>query len=58
MIYRKLPPHVRKRVNKYFEFKYQGKMFDERSILEEFNECLQQVNFSVVIFLKIILNFN
>jgi len=43
MIYRKLPRNLRQRISDYYEHRYQGKMFDERSILDELNECLKEV---------------
>ena len=43
MIYRKLPRNLRQRISDYYEHRYQGKMFDEKSILDELNECLKEV---------------
>lgn len=43
MAYRKLPRNLRQRITCYYEHRYQGKMFDEDSILEELNECLKEV---------------
>ena len=43
MIYRKLPRTMRQRITDYYEHRYQGKMFDEGSILGELNECLKEV---------------
>ncbi|XP_070206329.1 potassium/sodium hyperpolarization-activated cyclic nucleotide-gated channel 1-like [Littorina saxatilis] len=40
MIYRKLPRSLRQRITDYYEHRYQGKMFDEHTILSELNECL------------------
>ncbi|KAL8566272.1 hypothetical protein ACOMHN_056844 [Nucella lapillus] len=40
MIYRKLPRTLRQRITDYYEHRYQGKMFDETTILSELNECL------------------
>ncbi|XP_076465406.1 uncharacterized protein LOC143297117 [Babylonia areolata] len=40
MIYRKLPRSLRQRITDYYEHRYQGKMFDETTILSELNECL------------------
>ncbi|KAL8567133.1 hypothetical protein ACOMHN_033035 [Nucella lapillus] len=40
MIYRKLPRSLRQRITDYYEHRYQGKMFDEYTILSELNECL------------------
>ena len=44
MIYRKLPRNLRQRISDYYEHRYQGKMFDEESILGELNECLREVS--------------
>ncbi|XP_048247984.1 potassium/sodium hyperpolarization-activated cyclic nucleotide-gated channel 4-like isoform X3 [Haliotis rufescens] len=41
MIYRKLPRNLRQRITDYYEHRYQGKMFDEETILGELNECLK-----------------
>lgn len=43
MIYRKLPRSLRQRITDYYEHRYQGKMFDEFTILSELNECLRHV---------------
>ena len=43
MSYRKLPRNMRQRISHYYEHRYQGKMFDEKNILEELNECLKEV---------------
>ena len=43
MVYRKLPRNLRQRITDYYEHRYQGKMFDEASILGELNECLREV---------------
>ncbi len=43
MVYRKLPRNLRQRISDYYEHRYQGKMFDEDSILGELNECLREV---------------
>jgi len=50
MIYRKLPRQLRNNIADYYEHRYRGKMFDERSILNEVNECLKEVclNTSVI----------
>jgi len=44
MVYRKLPRNLRQRISDYYEHRYQGKMFDEKSILDELNECLKEVD--------------
>lgn len=45
MVYRKLPRNLRQRISDYYEHRYQGKMFDEDSILGELNECLREVRY-------------
>jgi len=40
---RKLPRQLRLRISDYYEYRYRGKMFNERSILGELNECLRVV---------------
>uniref|UniRef100_A0A8C5DYH5 Potassium/sodium hyperpolarization-activated cyclic nucleotide-gated channel 3-like n=1 Tax=Gouania willdenowi TaxID=441366 RepID=A0A8C5DYH5_GOUWI len=48
MSFHKLPADMRQRIHDYYEHRYQGKMFDEDSILEELNEPLRQeiINFN------------
>ncbi|XP_068599262.1 potassium/sodium hyperpolarization-activated cyclic nucleotide-gated channel 2 [Brachionichthys hirsutus] len=48
MSFHKLPADVRQKIHDYYEHRYQGKMFDEESILEELNEPLREeiVNFN------------
>ncbi|XP_069623933.1 potassium/sodium hyperpolarization-activated cyclic nucleotide-gated channel 2 isoform X2 [Ranitomeya imitator] len=48
MSFHKLPADFRQRLHDYYEHRYQGKMFDEDSILEELNEPLREeiVNFN------------
>ncbi|XP_041367918.1 potassium voltage-gated channel subfamily H member 7-like isoform X2 [Gigantopelta aegis] len=41
MICRKLNRNLRQRITDYYEHRYQGKMFDEDTILSELNECLR-----------------
>lgn len=43
MSFHKLPADMRQRIHDYYEHRYQGKMFDEESILEELNEPLREV---------------
>lgn len=43
MAYRKLPREMRQRITEYFEHRYQGKFFDEESILGELSEKLREV---------------
>lgn len=45
MSFHKLPADMRQRIHDYYEHRYQGKMFDEESILEELNEPLREVSF-------------
>jgi len=49
MAYRKLPRQLRQRINDYYEHRYHGKMFDEKNILEELNECLKEVNLTIIL---------
>lgn len=44
MAYRKLPRDLRSRITDYFEHRYQGKFFDEDSILNELSEKLREVS--------------
>ncbi|XP_013923928.1 PREDICTED: potassium/sodium hyperpolarization-activated cyclic nucleotide-gated channel 2-like [Thamnophis sirtalis] len=48
MSFHKLPAEMRQRIHDYYEHRYQGKMFDEDSILGELNEPLREeiVNFN------------
>ncbi|XP_031715204.1 potassium/sodium hyperpolarization-activated cyclic nucleotide-gated channel 1-like [Anarrhichthys ocellatus] len=48
MSFHKLPANMRQRIHEYYEHRYQGKMFDEESILEELNEPLREeiINFN------------
>jgi len=46
MSYRKLPRNLRQRIADYYEHRFHGKMFDERNILGELNECLKEVTYS------------
>ncbi len=46
MSFHKLPADFRQKIHDYYEHRYQGKMFDEESILEELNEPLREVQFS------------
>ena len=43
MSFHKLPADTRQRIHDYYEHRYQGKMFDEESILGELNEPLREV---------------
>ena len=42
MQYRRLPKAPRLRIHDYYENRYQGKMFDERSILHELSSNLRE----------------
>lgn len=44
MSFHKLPADFRQKIHDYYEHRYQGKMFDEESILEELNEPLREVS--------------
>uniref|UniRef100_A0A4W5KV60 Hyperpolarization activated cyclic nucleotide-gated potassium channel 2b n=1 Tax=Hucho hucho TaxID=62062 RepID=A0A4W5KV60_9TELE len=48
MSFHKLPADFRQKIHDFYEHRYQGKMFDEESILEELNEPLREeiVNFN------------
>lgn len=50
MSFHKLPADMRQRIHDYYEHRYQGKMFDEESILGELNEPLREVSIPVCIF--------
>lgn len=43
MAYRKLPRDLRLRIGDYFEHRFQGKFFNEDSILDELSERLREV---------------
>lgn len=43
MAYRKLHRDLRQKISDYYEHRFRGKMFDEKRILEEVNECLKEV---------------
>lgn len=42
MSFHKLPADTRQRIHEYYEHRYQGKMFDEESILGELSEPLRE----------------
>ena len=48
MAWRKLPREMRNRISDYYEHRYQGKIFDEDSILTELSERLRLVCFSLL----------
>lgn len=43
MSFHKLPADFRQKIHDYYEHRYQGKMFDEESILGELSEPLREV---------------
>ena len=44
MRYRRLPETLREKVFKYYEHRFQGKMFDEQGILNELSSPLREVS--------------
>lgn len=46
MSFHKLPADVRQRIHDYYEQRFQGKMFDEDSILGELSDPLKEVCYS------------
>jgi len=49
IVCRKLPRGMRIRISDYYEYRYRGKMFNERSILDELSECLRVVGINRII---------
>ncbi|KAJ3609395.1 hypothetical protein NHX12_023918 [Muraenolepis orangiensis] len=47
MSFHKLPADVRQRIHDYYEHRFQGKMFDEDSILGELSDPLKELHFEV-----------
>lgn len=47
MSFHKLPADVRQRIHDYYEQRFQGKMFDEDSILGELSDPLKEVCYSL-----------
>lgn len=45
MSFHKLPADFRQKIHDYYEHRYQGKMFDEESILGELSEPLREVRY-------------
>lgn len=45
MSFHKLPADVRQRIHDYYEHRFQGKMFDEDSILGELSDPLKEVGY-------------
>ena len=44
MSFHKLPADMRQKIHDYYEHRYQGKIFDEESILNELNDPLREVS--------------
>uniref|UniRef100_A0ACB8EQF5 Anaphase-promoting complex subunit Hcn1 n=1 Tax=Sphaerodactylus townsendi TaxID=933632 RepID=A0ACB8EQF5_9SAUR len=42
MSFHKLPADMRQKIHDYYEHRYQGKIFDEESILNELNDPLRE----------------
>lgn len=43
MAHRRLPVHLRDKITKYYEHRFQGKLFDEEKILSEVSRPLRKV---------------
>lgn len=52
MSFHKLPAELRQRIHDYYEHRFQGKMFDEDSILGELSDPLKEVNMSKLYYTK------
>lgn len=50
MSFHKLPADVRQRIHDYYEHRFQGKMFDEDSILGELSDPLKEVCYLLKLF--------
>lgn len=48
MSFHKLPADMRQKIHDYYEHRYQGKIFDEDSILNELNDPLREVRMSTL----------
>ncbi|NWU59005.1 HCN2 protein, partial [Dromas ardeola] len=57
MSFHKLPADFRQKIHDYYEHRYQGKMFDEDSILGELNEPLRELVASMPLFANADPNF-
>lgn len=55
MSFHKLPADLRQRIHDYYEHRFQGKMFDEDSILGELSDPLKEVIMSKYYYTKDIL---
>lgn len=51
MSFHKLPADVRQRIHDYYEQRFQGKMFDEDSILGELSDPLKEVCLTFDVFI-------
>ncbi len=49
MSFHKLPADMRQKIHDYYEHRYQGKIFDEDSILNELNDPLKEVRLKYLI---------
>ncbi len=49
MSFHKLPADMRQKIHDYYEHRYQGKIFDEDSILNELNDPLKEVRHKYLI---------
>lgn len=55
MSFHKLPADFRQKIHDYYEHRYQGKMFDEESILGELSEPLREVKHGFIFTLTYLL---
>ena len=51
MSHRKLPVNLRDKITKYYEHRFQGKLFDEERILTEVSRPLRKVSMENVQFM-------
>lgn len=49
MSFHKFPADLRQRIHDYYEHRFQGKMFDEDSILGELSDPLKEVIMSIYV---------
>lgn len=52
MSHRRLPVSLRDKITKYYEHRFQGKLFDEERILSEVSRPLRKVGTSAGIYTK------
>lgn len=57
MSFHKLPADMRQKIHDYYEHRYQGKIFDEENILNELNDPLREVRFTVLDLCDILSSF-